>query len=151
MTPAELRRALIGTWRLVSYEATAVEDGDVVLPYGEHPLGILMYSADGYMSAQIAGRDRASFDAGRQEYARPEELAEAARHYLAYTGRFRVPDGTTVVHEVVVSLFPNWTGGAQLRVARLEGRTLQLALPAPVSVAGKQRDGTLTWERAPTE
>ncbi|ASQ99715.1 hypothetical protein CGL27_47950 [Streptomyces sp. 11-1-2] len=148
MTPAELRSALIGTWCLVSYEATAVDDGEVVRPYGEHPVGIIMYSADGYMSAQIAKPGRPSFDEERQEYGSQEELADAARNYLAYTGRFRIPDGGTVVHEVILSLFPNWMSGAQLRVAHLDGSRLQLALPAAVSIHGKQRTGVLTWERA---
>lgn len=61
MTPDELRAALIGTWRLVSYEATSVDDGEVVRPYGEHPLGLIMYTADGYMSAQITTPDRPLF------------------------------------------------------------------------------------------
>ncbi|MCX4460514.1 lipocalin-like domain-containing protein (plasmid) [Streptomyces sp. NBC_01340] len=104
MTPDELRAALIGTWRLVSYEATSVDDGEVVRPYGEHPLGLIMYTADGYMSAQITTPDRPLFGEQRQEY------------------------GT--------------------RVARLDGKTLQLAPPAPLSVQGKPRTGVLTWERA---
>jgi hypothetical protein len=78
MTPDELRAALIGTWRLVSYEATSVDDGEVVRPYGEHPLGLIMYTADGYMSAQITTPDRPLFGEQRQEYGSPEELAEAA-------------------------------------------------------------------------
>lgn len=148
MTPDELRAALIGTWRLVSYEATSVAGGEVVRPYGEHPLGLIMYTADGYMSAQITTPDRPLFAEQRQEYGSPEELAEAARHYLAYTGSFRVPDGDTVVHEVALCLYPNWMGDGQTRVARLDGKTLQLAPPTPLSVQGKPRTGVLTWERA---
>ncbi|WP_326827743.1 lipocalin-like domain-containing protein [Streptomyces sp. NBC_01318] len=148
MTPDELRAALIGTWRLVSYEATAVDDGEVVRPYGEHPLGLIMYTSDGYMSAQITTPHRPLFEEERQEYGSPEELAEAARHYLAYTGSFRVPDGDTVVHEVTLYLYPNWMGNGQTRVVRLDGRTLQLAPPTPLSVGARQRTGVLTWERA---
>jgi hypothetical protein len=146
MTPAELRTALVGTWRLVSYEAGGVDDDEIVRPFGEQPIGLIMYSADGYMSAQIARPDRPLFDADRFEAGQPEELAEAARNYLAYAGPFRVPDGTTVVHEVMLSLFPNWMGGAQLRVAQLDGKVLQLALVTPVQIWGKLRTGVLTWE-----
>jgi hypothetical protein len=35
-----------------------VAGGEVVRPYGEHPLGLIMYTADGYMSAQITTPDR---------------------------------------------------------------------------------------------
>lgn len=147
MTPDELSAALVGTWRLVSYEATSVDDGSVVRPFGEDPIGLIIYSADGYMSAQITRPDRPQFDEERLENGRPEELAEAARHYLAYSGPFRVPDDGTVVHEVTLSLFPNWMGKAQLRVAKLEGSVLQLALASPVPIGGKLRTGVLTWER----
>ncbi|MFF0792342.1 lipocalin-like domain-containing protein [Streptomyces spiralis] len=71
-----------------------------------------MYSADGYMSAQITRPDRSSFREERLEDGRPEELAEEARNYLAYAGPFHVRDSGTVVHEVALSLFPNWMGTA---------------------------------------
>jgi hypothetical protein len=47
--------SLIGTWLLVSCQATAVDDGEVVRPYGEHPLSLIMYTADGYMSDHDPG------------------------------------------------------------------------------------------------
>lgn len=147
-TAAHLRAALVGTWRLVSYEAVAVDDGEVVHPFGERPLGLLVYAADGYMSAQIAAPDRPQFDGSRLEAGRPEELAGAARQYLAYAGPFHVRDSRTVVHQVALSLFPNWTGHAQLRVARMAGETLELALTEPAQIWGRRRTGVLTWHRA---
>ncbi|MZE70490.1 lipocalin-like domain-containing protein [Streptomyces sp. SID5789] len=148
MTAAHLRAALVGTWRLVSYEAVAVDDGEVVHPFGERPLGLLVYTPDGYMSAQIAAPDRPRFDGSRLEAGRPEELAGAARQYLAYAGPFHVRDDRTVVHQVALSLFPNWTGHAQLRVARMAGETLELALTEPARIWGRTRTGVLTWHRA---
>ncbi|WP_328891524.1 lipocalin-like domain-containing protein [Streptomyces sp. NBC_00316] len=109
---------------------------------------LILIARVGYMSAQLTTPDRPLFEEERQEYGSPEELAEAARHYLAYADSFRVPDGDTVVHEVALCLYPNWMGNGQTRVARLDGRTLQLAPPAPLSVGGRQRTGILTWERA---
>ncbi|MFF4245660.1 lipocalin-like domain-containing protein [Streptomyces sp. NPDC001822] len=147
MTPDELRAALVGAWRLVSYEARGVDGGEVVRPFGDRPLGLIIYSADGYMSAQITRPDRPRFDTDRLESGRPEELTEAARNYLAYAGPFRVQDGQTVIHDVALSLFPNWMGGAQLRVARLDGEVLQLALATPTRIWGALRTGVLTWER----
>jgi hypothetical protein len=47
--------SLIGTWLLVSCQATTVDDGEVVRPYGEHPLSLIMYTADGYMSDHDPG------------------------------------------------------------------------------------------------
>ncbi|MGX1544473.1 lipocalin-like domain-containing protein [Streptomyces adustus] len=66
-----------------------------------------------------------------------QELAEAARHYLACTGTFRAPDGKIVVHEVALCLYPNWMGDGQTRVARLDGTTLELESPEPLGVQGR--------------
>lgn len=47
---------------LVSYEARAVDGSDeVVYPLGEHPQGIIMYTPDGFMSAQLMRPGRPNF------------------------------------------------------------------------------------------
>src|SRR5262245_46949906 len=43
---------LIGAWRLLSYQTVTDADHDG-RPYGAHPLGTLLYAADGYMGAQL--------------------------------------------------------------------------------------------------
>ncbi|WP_162468814.1 lipocalin-like domain-containing protein [Streptomyces adustus] len=77
-----------------------------------------------------------------------QELTEAARHYLACIGTFRVPDGKSVVHEVALCQYPNWMGDGRTRVARLDGTMLELEPPEPMGVHGRTRTGVLTWERA---
>ena len=59
-----LRDALIGAWRLVSCVETDVKTGEVFLPMGEHPQGFILYTPDGYMSAQLSAPDRAGFASG---------------------------------------------------------------------------------------
>lgn len=47
----------IGAWELVSFETTA-PDGSVSRPWGDDPVGIIIWSASGHVSAQLGPRDR---------------------------------------------------------------------------------------------
>jgi hypothetical protein len=49
-----LRDQLIGAWKLVSYVEEPVDGSKPFYPLGEQPHGIIMYTPDGYMSAQLA-------------------------------------------------------------------------------------------------
>ena len=59
-----LREALIGAWQLVACVETDVETGEIFLPMGPHPEGFILYTPDGYMSAQLSSPDRADFAGG---------------------------------------------------------------------------------------
>jgi hypothetical protein len=48
-----LRERLIGAWKLVSYVEEPVDGSAPFYPMGEEPQGIIMYTPDGYMSAQL--------------------------------------------------------------------------------------------------
>ncbi|MDT5111332.1 MAG: hypothetical protein QOE20_3222, partial [Mycobacterium sp.] len=54
------RDDILGTWVLASY--TAETAGEVTSPLGPEPVGIIMYTPDGYMSAQLMRRDRPAYD-----------------------------------------------------------------------------------------
>lgn len=147
MTPEQLRAAVIGAWRLVSFKATAVDRGDVVEPYGARPRGMLVYTADGAMSAQIMRPDRPQFQQARLEEGQPEELVAAAVGYMAYGGTWEVSGESLVVHHVEISLFPNWVGATLSRIATWDGDRLDLNLPEPAMIWGARRTGVLKWER----
>lgn len=48
-----LREQLIGAWKLVSYVEKPTDGSAPFYPMGEKPEGIIMYTPDGYMSAQL--------------------------------------------------------------------------------------------------
>ncbi|MFD8424420.1 lipocalin-like domain-containing protein [Streptomyces sp. NPDC059466] len=148
MNPDELRENLVGAWRLVSYRATAVDDGEVVEPFGPRPRGLITYTPGGHMTAQIMHPLRPRFRRERLEEGLPGELATAALGYLAYGGTYEVPEDDLVLHHVEVSLFPNWVGTTQARVADRDGDRLRLSLVEPVLIRGARRTGVLVWERA---
>ena len=52
MAEPKIRDRLMGGWRLTAYEETA--DGKPEHPLGDDPLGAILYTPDGYMSAQLA-------------------------------------------------------------------------------------------------
>jgi len=67
-----LRDALIGAWQLVSCVETDVATGEVFLPMGERPQGFILYTPDGYMSAQLSASDRRDFASGDMYRGVPE-------------------------------------------------------------------------------
>jgi Lipocalin-like domain len=138
------RNALVGAWRLVSWENRA--DGQVTYPMGTDPLGYLLYTADGCFSVTISRAGRARFAAGDLLGGTPGEKAGAVEGFVAYAGRYSFY-GDRVVHHVELSLFPNWVGTHQERFAELSGDRLTLSA-SPLLLAGKQQVPHLVWERA---
>jgi hypothetical protein len=146
-TVPALREALIGAWRLVSCVETDAETGEIFLPMGEHPL--ILYTPDGYMSAQLSAPDRRNFESGDMYQGAPEEYASAGISYLAYSGPYCVDEARGAVeHEMFVSLFPNWKDQRQLRIVRLEGDELQLSTGEPDLFNGSLKAAAITWRRA---
>ena len=82
-TVPALREALIGAWRLVSCVETDVEIGETFLPMGDHPEGLILYTPDGYMSAQLSSPDSGNFEGGDTYQGAPEEYTSAGISYLA--------------------------------------------------------------------
>jgi hypothetical protein len=129
----------IGTWKLVDYSFLH-KDGTVEKPWGDHVVGYLLYSAEGYMSGNLS-------PAGRRHNieATDSQKRNRKRDYIAYAGPYTV-DGNTVTHHVEVSLFPNWLGTAQLRYHKREGNTLILRTP-PIPSGDGVVAVQLTWEK----
>jgi hypothetical protein len=90
---SSLRDALLGAWELVSFVAVDGVTGAERHPLGTSPRGLILYTADGFMSAQLA---RTDFD-----------------EYVAYGGRFTVDEQTsTVHHDVTMSMMPELLAAA---------------------------------------
>ncbi|GEE00015.1 hypothetical protein nbrc107696_04610 [Gordonia spumicola] len=142
------RDRLVGTWELVEYSITS-DAGRVHRPLGPNTTGLIMYTADGHMSAQLMNPDRAPFAGPDVHAGTSDELAAAAGGYLAYSGRYRLEDdGLTVHHLVAASLFPNWVGTDRVRRIRLRTER-NLALGAePFRRNGVVWDPAVVWRRA---
>ncbi|MEO9017725.1 MAG: lipocalin-like domain-containing protein, partial [Mycobacterium sp.] len=108
-----LRDALLGGWELSSFHSRDADTGAVSHPLGVAPRGLILYTGDGYMSAQLTtgtGAQPAS-DTNSPDY-----------QYIAYGGRFHVDEDTaTVHHDVTVSMLPELLAQPQLRQAVVDG------------------------------
>lgn len=94
---------LHGVWLLESVQ-TALPDGGVLLPFGAHPNGTILYLRDGAMAVHIAGSD------------------QAAGLLRAYGGRWHLINDS-VVHEVEVSFEPDLRGVRLQRRAEYDPET----------------------------
>ena len=144
-----LRERLIGAWKLVSHIEEPVDGSEPMHPMGERPQGIIMYTPDGYMSAQLMHPDRPPFASGDWSRGTTEEITEEATGYIAYSGPFHTTEAKqTLSHSIFVSLFPNWEDQTQPRVVEVEGDTLKLSTEKPVRSGGKETMSYLTRKRA---
>ncbi|HGL6718156.1 lipocalin-like domain-containing protein [Burkholderia contaminans] len=148
MLASQLREQLVGAWRLVSYEIRPRDGSAITYPLGRDARGWILYTPDGYMSAQLMAAGRPPYADGDLQGGTADERAAAAGGYIAYSGPFQVADDGTLTHEMDVSLFPNWIGNVQQRAVRLYGDRLQLGTAAPIRIDGREVDAVLLWERA---
>ena len=133
-----MRKQLIGAWKLVSIEMLV--DGNVVYPYGDHPLGLLIYHEVGRITAQIMrpGRYSSLTDPDAIPLATASELRQIAEGYLGYFGTFTIDEeNNTVTHHVEACTLPAWVGTDQQRQYEFDGSRLSLS-------SGPNR---LVWER----
>jgi hypothetical protein len=124
----DLHQALLGGWRLESFVSRDAETGALRHPFGEHPAGLILYTADGHMSAQLTPGPGGEF--------------------ISYGGRFRVDESSaTVRHLVVISTMPELLRQPQIRHAQIDGDLLTLSA-SQTSAEGATTHSTLVWRRA---
>ena len=140
---AAVTSRFIGSWELVSYELR-FPSGAITKPFGDRPVGRILYQSNGQMSAKLMRPAATPFVSGDPLNATTEETERAWRNYIGYWGTFRVdPKTGTVVHRIEGGWFPNWVGQQQTRSFRFERDTLVLEADTAAWHA------TLLWRRIP--
>lgn len=129
-------------------------------PLGTDASGYLMYTSSGLMSATLMrqGRPALGIPSEHARELRAKLIGEghdvitardhpllaryflAADGYLTYCGRFEI-HGSTVVHRVEQSLYPEWVGIEQVRRFEFDGDALLLTAEAGTLTA------CLAWRR----
>jgi hypothetical protein len=136
---------LLGTWRLVSASSTDVAGAQIEPPYGTNPVGFLIYTDDGRVSALISFSGRKTLNLGAKGPALVEEQAEAFKTFLAYAGRYRL-SGDKVIHSIEISSIQNYVNKELVRSVKFQGNQIVLLTP-PTMVNGKIQTIELVWER----
>jgi hypothetical protein len=150
------RDQLVGAWELIEYSAHLPGDpSNKKYPMGPEAKGIIMYTPDGYMSAQLLTPGQPKFSsAGGSE----SEWAQVGKNYVAYTGEFYLNedgdgDGPILLHHMRTSSWPALVGDTQRRLCKIvdedEGRFLYLSLKETSKVFGEDRLIVVRWRRFP--
>lgn len=115
-----IRDRLVGAWEMIEYCAHLPDDeSNKKYPMGQEAQGILMYTADGCMSAQILtpGQDRFEFPGSSEDW------IQVGKRYAAYSGPFEINEsgdgeGPFALHHVRVASWPMLIGETQKRFIR---------------------------------
>jgi len=133
--------AVVGAWKLQSFLIDEGKESEKPR-FGPHPVGYLMYSANGRVAAVLAGTHRAALEPPPSKV--NQECAPSVADFLAYAGRYEIR-GDRVFHHVEVSVFTNLIGQTLERQFKLEGDTLTIRT-LPPEIWGNS--SVLVWKRA---
>jgi hypothetical protein len=144
---SDLRQALLGTWRLISFQV--VVDGTSVNQFGDNPRGYLVYTPDGHVFVQYAARDRTQLlgQSARGPVLLEAMQANATLGFAGYCGTFEVRDGK-VVHRREFGLIPSLDGRVEVRPIALDGDRLILRTPRGQRIEPRFRASSWRTQRS---
>ncbi|MBL6958767.1 MAG: lipocalin-like domain-containing protein [Rhodospirillales bacterium] len=138
---------LIGTWKMVTWQAVNRQTGDATYPLGEEATGLITYTPDGYVFVEIMAAGRTHIPDAVLFEAPTVEAAATANSHIAYCGRFEVTGDGKLIHHIDISSFPNWPGTSHDRNFEfLEGDRMKLSAPQ-FQIRGEEFDSYNIWER----
>ena len=131
-----IKEQLVGTWELVSTSGETADGNRMEAPFGQKPLGYLMFSPSGHFSYNWVLPDRPKFASNNRQAGSPEENQAAVHGNLSAFGTYTIsPDGSLTL-QIVGSSFPNWNGTTQKRTVEIGGDQMKFTSPA-TSVGGR--------------
>ncbi|RAJ77588.1 lipocalin-like protein [Chitinophaga dinghuensis] len=122
-----------GTWSLVSVENISA-DGSKTTPYGEDPVGMLLFTKEGSYAIQILKANRSKVLANDKDKATAEENAALVRGNNAHFGTYTVDENNQViVFSIQHAFYPNWEGTTQVRTYSLKNNVLTYTVTTPTN------------------
>lgn len=116
----KVRKEFVGTWSLVAVENTNA-DGSKTLPYGESPIGLLVFTNTGDYAIQILKSVRPKVAANDKNKATNDENAALVQGNNSHFGKYTVDwMKYTITFNVQHAFYPNWEGTIQVRSYTLE-------------------------------
>jgi hypothetical protein len=114
---ADDQRSLVGTWKVLAFEAVSPATGEREPARGDHPSGYTIFTPEGCMSVLITNE-------GRKAPGTDQDRADLFQTMVAYTGVYRV-EGDRWITKVDVAANPALVGTEQERTFLLAGDELQ--------------------------
>ena len=135
--------SILGTYRLVSEQRTIVDTNEVIPGTGAR--GYITYGDDGRMIVLIVRQPRPRPEG--TEKITDQQRIELFRTITAYAGTYKF-DGTTIEHNIEISMNEVWSGTKQVRSVKKDGdRLIYSTPPFPFHTDGKMSINTLVWEK----
>jgi hypothetical protein len=133
----------VGTWTLIKC-ITKKNDRKITYPFGENPVGQLLYDAKGNMMVQVMSPGIKNFASETRLEGTPEEMTTAYEGFLAYYGTYKVmPDSNLIIHQIKACSFPNWINKEQKRYYKFKDNKLILKTPLIGTLQSE-----LTWQKS---
>jgi lipocalin-like protein len=136
------RAALIGVWKVLSFQTEFKDGSPPRATFGEHPAGYIIFTKEGRMMAVIEGE-------GRKAPSTDQDRAALLNSLAAYSGAYQV-EGNHWTTTVDVAWNPAWQGTKQVRGYKLIGDRLTVTSmwQPSLSIAGSPiTRGILVFER----
>jgi hypothetical protein len=134
--------ALVGVWKLLSYQTEFHDGSPKRAMFGEHPTGYIIFTSEGRLMAVIEAE-------GRKTPSTDSDRAALLKTLIAYSGKYRI-EGNQWITRVDTAWNPAWDGTDQVRTFQIvENRlmvtsTWQPAVNFPGSPLSR---GSLVFER----
>jgi hypothetical protein len=139
---ASERPALVGVWKLLSYQTEFQDGSPKRAMFGERPTGYIIFTSEGRLMAVIEAE-------GRKAPSSESDRAALLKTLIAYSGKYRV-EGDQWITSVDTAWNPAWDGTDQVRTFRIVGNRLMVTSTwaAAVNFPGSPPSrGSLVFER----
>jgi hypothetical protein len=142
-----LKEQIVGTWRLVTW-SQIVDGVERVGPFGADAIGQHIFTSDGHLCFAIMTANRPKFASPNYLAATAQEKAAGFDSYSSYCGRYQIDEQErSMLVQVDVSLFPNFTGAALKRFG-IEATANSATFKIMSGTGGKNVINVFVWERA---
>lgn len=134
---AGVPNAIVGTWKLVSFQFESENSDERSNVYDEHPVGFLILTAEGRAMALLTAGTRPDMAAG-----------VLFDRMMAYSGHYRL-QGDSFITTVDAAWHPAWVGTEQTRFFKVEGDTLSIISPFQdhPKFPGRRIRGVVVWRK----
>jgi len=141
-----VQRQLVGTWTLIDVD-NIYPNGSRVRPYGDNPVGLLMFDSAGNYTLQILKAVRPKVAAGDKNKCTPEENAALVQGSNSHFGKYTVDEtGGTITFKIEHAFYTNWEGTEQKRTYTLTGNEIKYVV-TNTTQGGEKVIAEVAWRK----